>query len=182
MKQTKKQQPSPLAKKLAALNEDENQDTPSIEVPSLQKSSSRTQRSRPRSENPIVFKDAAKAAERADGKARIEVFIKAKDLGGAEACLAMLAEKGSVDSVCYNMVISLCGKLGQAKQAHQWMQRMLDGGIRPDIASFNSTIDAFARAGDIAGAERWLKRMETAGLGANMISYNAVINACARAG
>lgn len=181
MRQPKKQ-PSVLGtKKLAPFDEDQKKEIASTESPSTQHSRCRTQRSHPRSEKPLVFSDAAKAAERTDEKARIEACIKAKDLEGAEACLGRLAEKNNVDAVCYNMVISLCGKLGQIKQAHAWMQRMLDAGVRPDVASFNTAIDAFARVGDITGAEHWLKRMETAGMCANTITYNAVINACARA-
>jgi pentatricopeptide repeat protein len=134
-------------------------------------------RSQPRAEKP----DTAKAAQRTDEKANIETCVKAKDLKGAEACLTRLAENSNEDAVCYNMVISLCGKLGEVTQAHLWMQRMLDAGVRPDVASFNSTIDACARCGDIKGAEHWLRRMEAVGLSANTMTYNTVINACAQA-
>ena len=68
------------------------------------------------------------------------------------------------------------------KRAHEWMRRMLDAGVRPDIANFNSAIDACARSGDIAGAEQWLSKMLANGMEANTVTHNAVINACAQAG
>merc|ERR1719265_954598 len=178
-KQTKKQQLSPLEKKLAAFAEDDNDAAP--KSPTSQQIRGPTQHKRIRNEKINDFATEAKAAERADEKSRMEACVKSKDLKGAEACLGTLVQKGYEDTVCYNMVISLCAKLGQMKQADKWMQRMLDAGVRPDVASFNSTIDAFARDGDVAGAERWLKRMENFGIGGNTITYNAVINACARA-
>lgn len=182
MKQPKKQPPNALPKKVIDFD---NAHSASLKSNSKQKSRSHTQdapgRSQPRGEKPVSLADAAKAAQKTDEKARIEACVKAKDLQGAEACLARLAENCNVDAVCYNMVISLAGKLGEVKQAHQCMQRMLDAGVRPDVASFNSTIDACARCGDIKGAEHWLQRMEAIGLSANTMTYNTVINACAQA-
>merc|ERR1719428_2648622 len=133
-------------------------------------------------EKAYSFTESARAAERAEEKTQIEACVKAGDLPGAEARLARLAEKGNADAICYNMLISLCAKLGEPKKADQWMRRMLQAGVRPDVASFNSNIDACARSGDIEGAEQWLTKMSTAGLGANTVSYNTVINACAKAG
>merc|ERR1719160_1420660 len=185
MQQPKKQSPNAFSKKVTDFDDAHSV---SCKSASKQKTHGRSPgqdacgRSQPRGEKPVSLVDAVKAAQRTDEKARIEACAKAKDLKGAEAGLMRLVENSNEDAVCYNMVISLCGKLGEVKQAHRWMQHMLDAGVRPDVASFNSTIDACARCGDIAGAEHWLKRMEAAGLGANMISYNAVINACARAG
>merc|ERR1719359_1447232 len=128
------------------------------------------------------FTEAARAAERSDEKTQIEACVKAGDLAGAEARLTRLAEKGNADAICYNMLISLCAKLGEPKKADEWMRHMLQAGVRPDVASFNSNIDACARSGNIEGAEQWLMKMSAAGLGANTVSYNAVINACAKAG
>merc|ERR1719261_1332171 len=113
---------------------------------------------------------------------QIEARVKASDLPGAEACLTRLAEKGNADAISYNMLISLCAKLGVPEKADEWMRRMVQAGVCPDVASFNSNIDACARSGDITGAEQWLTKMAGAGLGANTVSYNAVINACAKAG
>merc|ERR1719169_417433 len=140
-----------------------------------------TQRAR-KQEKVYSFSEAARAAEKADEKTRIEACVKAADLDGAEACLTRLAEKGNADAVSYNMIISLCAKKGAPEKADEWMRRMLQAGVRADVASFNSNIDACSRSGDIQGAEEWLSKMSAAGIGANTVSYNAVINACAKAG
>merc|ERR1719352_1540941 len=50
------------------------------------------------------------------------------------------------------MLISLCAKQRAPEKADEWMRRMLQAGVRPDVASFNSNIDACARSGDIQGA------------------------------
>merc|ERR1719217_1959209 len=155
---------------------DSKQDMPARVTPNKQSEHTRKQ------EKVYSFTEAARAAEKADEKTRIEAYVKAADLDGAEACLTRLAEKRNADAVCYNMVISLCAKKGAPEKADEWMNRMLQSGVRPDVASFNSNIDACSRSGDIRGAEQWIKKMSTAGIEANTVSYNAVINACAKAG
>jgi len=187
IQQSKRQRPIAIAKKVCEFDEDDNVAPRSMSKQLCQQTNSHSQvrdtsgHSRPRGEKLVKFADASKAAERTDEKARIEACVKSKDFTGAQACLTKLSEKGNADAVCYNMVISLCGKAGKVKQAHEWMQHMLDAGVRPDVASFNSVIDACARCGDMKGAEHWLKRMDASGTSANTITYNALINACAQA-
>merc|ERR1719424_591177 len=128
-------------------------DSPSTPVSKPSVSSKAPQRVR-KQEKVHSFSEAARAAERADEKTRIEACIKMSDLAGAEACLTRLAEKGNADAVSYNMIISLCAKRGASEKADEWMRRMLQAEVAPDVASFNSNIDACARSGDFQGAER----------------------------
>merc|ERR1719162_541205 len=120
--------------------------------------------------------------ERTALKADFDMFVKSGDTSGAEGALKKLSGVGAASAVCYNMMISLCSKQHQTKEAQEWMRRMLESGVKPDVASFNSTIDACARAGDTARAEYWLQRMTAIEVLPNTITCNTVINAWARVG
>merc|ERR1719428_2592465 len=80
--------------------------------------------------------------EKVELKAQLERCAKANDLEGCKALLEKLTAVGGVDAACYNMLISSCAKQGMTAEAEASMSKMLEAGVRPDIASFNSTIDA----------------------------------------
>jgi len=105
----------------------------------------------------LGVKSAAKEASpideaRAALKAELDKCVQAGDIQAAAAVLQQLVDSGAANAVCFNMIISLCAKQNQPKDAQTWMRQMLESSIKPDAASFNATIDACARAGDTSKA------------------------------
>jgi len=121
-------------------------------------------------------------AERAAFKVELEKCVQAGDSQNAGAIFQKLIDNGAANAVCFNMMINLCAKQKQTKDAQMWMRKMLDSDVKPDAASFNSTIDACARAGDTSKAEFWLQKMTEAEVLPNTITCNTLINACAKFG
>ena len=56
-------------------------------------------------------------------------------------------------------MLDACSKAGDPQSSESWLQRLLDGGLRPNVISFATVIHAFARKGDETRAQYWQSKM-----------------------
>ena len=56
-------------------------------------------------------------------------------------------------------MLDACSKAGDPQSAESWLQRMLDGGLQPNVISFATVIHACARKGDETRAQYWQSKM-----------------------
>ncbi|KAL3903492.1 MAG: hypothetical protein SGPRY_011654, partial [Prymnesium sp.] len=66
--------------------------------------------------------------------------------------------------------------------AEEWLDRMEQAGIVPNVISFSSAISAYAKTAQPGEAGRLLKRMRSRGIKPDTVTINNVIDAQARAG
>ena len=77
-------------------------------------------------------------------------------------------------------MINLSAKSGQAQEAAQWLEKMINGGVEPDTVAYTAVVSAYAARGDAPGAVRWLRRMKDCNLEPDHIAYTAVIGSFAK--
>merc|ERR1719443_1731564 len=70
-------------------------------------------------------------------------------------------------------MINACAQTGDIQKAEQWLVKMLEDGVEPNVITFNAVIAAAAKTGQGRRAENWLEKMKLAEVLPNSFSYNS---------
>merc|ERR1719171_2991963 len=70
-------------------------------------------------------------------------------------------------------MINACARVGDVQKAEEWLVKMLEDGIEPNVITFNAVIAACAKKGQGRRAETWLDKMKRADVYPNSFSYNS---------
>merc|ERR1719263_1544573 len=70
-------------------------------------------------------------------------------------------------------MINACAQTGDVQKAEEWLVKMLEDGVEPNVITFNAVIAAAAKKGQGRRAENWLEKMRLAEVLPNSFSYNS---------
>merc|ERR1719281_1500839 len=70
-------------------------------------------------------------------------------------------------------MINACANVGDVQKAEEWLVKMLEDGVEPNVITFNAVIAACAKKGQGRRAENWLEKMKMADVLPNSFSYNS---------
>merc|ERR1719161_2278875 len=70
-------------------------------------------------------------------------------------------------------MINACAQTGDVQKAEEWLVKMLEDGVEPNVITFNAVIAACAKKGQGRRAENWLEKMKLAEVLPNSFSYNS---------
>lgn len=108
----------------------------------------------------------------------LRAHAKDGNCAAADGWMKYMEEKGKATLCSYNTMLDACSKAGDPQSSESWLQRLLDGGLRPNVISFATVIHAFARKGDETRAQYWQSKMLEMGVEPDTVSYNSLIHAC----
>lgn len=97
--------------------------------------------------------------------------------------LSKIHEKGiTPDTIMYNTVFSVLGRLKQISHLHELYEKMKRDGPPPDIFTYNILIASFGRAGKVDEAVKLFEELENSDCRPDIISYNSLINCLGKNG
>merc|ERR1719389_1560496 len=70
-------------------------------------------------------------------------------------------------------MINACAQTGDVQKAEEWLVKMLEDGVEPNVITFNAVIAACAKKGQGRRAEDWLEKMKMVDVLPNSFSYNS---------
>merc|ERR1719201_2426955 len=70
-------------------------------------------------------------------------------------------------------MINACAQTGDIQKAEEWLVKMLEDGVEPNVITFNAVIAAASKKGQGRRAENWLEKMKLAEVLPNSFSYNS---------
>merc|ERR1719263_2397957 len=70
-------------------------------------------------------------------------------------------------------MINACSQTGDIQKAEEWLVKMLEDGVEPNVITFNAVIAAASKKGQGRRAENWLEKMKLAEVLPNSFSYNS---------
>ncbi|MCJ1313472.1 hypothetical protein MMC25_007150 [Agyrium rufum] len=78
---------------------------------------------------------------------------------------------------CYNVMIDMYQKLGDAEAASDWFDQITDSGLTPDGRSYTNLMLLFARRGDVDTVAGLMEDCETSGVPTNIFMINILVQA-----
>merc|ERR1719321_512662 len=70
-------------------------------------------------------------------------------------------------------MINACAQTGDVQKAEEWLVKMLEDGVEPNVITFNAVIAACAKKQQGRRAENWIEKMKRAEVLPNSFSYNS---------
>merc|ERR1719265_1438818 len=70
-------------------------------------------------------------------------------------------------------MINACAQTGDVQKAEEWLVKMLEDGVEPNVITFNAVIAACAKKGQGRRAENWIEKMKLSEVLPNSFSYNS---------
>jgi len=104
------------------------------------------------------------------------------DVDGAEELVNEMEQQGLVpDKVTFGSMIHACAnaKHPNPKRAIQFLRKMKQRNIEPNLVAYNAAVNAHARSGDLDGADMLVKEMgKTMATNPDQVTFSSLINAC----